>query len=54
MAIEDDAKVVTIVDDDELMRSALLGLLKAAGLPAKVFASAEDFLDSEKQRQTFA
>jgi len=52
MAIEDDAKVVTIVDDDELMRNALLGLLKAAGLRAKVFASAEDFLASGCQYQT--
>lgn len=52
MSIEDGGKVVTIVDDDELMRNALLGLLKAAGLPAKVFASAEDFLDSGFQHRT--
>lgn len=45
-------KVVTIVDDDELMRNALLGLLKAAGLPARVFASAEEFLTSGIQRET--
>lgn len=44
--------MVTIVDDDELMRNALLGLLKVAGLPAKVFASAEDFLDSGFQHRT--
>src|ERR1700739_1740482 len=52
MAIEDDAKVVTIVDDDELMRNALLGLLKAAGLRAKGFWAAEDFLASGCQYQT--
>ena len=47
-----EAKLVTIVDDDELMRNALMGLLKAAGLPARVFASAEDFLSSGSQHQT--
>jgi FixJ family two-component response regulator len=52
MTIEEGVKVVTIVDDDELMRNALLGLLKAAGLPAKVFASAEDFLESGFQHRT--
>lgn len=52
MAIQEEARVVTIVDDDELMRKALLGLLKAAGLPARVFASAEEFLTSGVQHQT--
>jgi FixJ family two-component response regulator len=52
MTVDQNAKVVTIVDDDELMRNALLGLLKAAGLPARVFASAEEFLKSGLQRET--
>lgn len=52
MAIQGESKVVTIVDDDELMRNALQGLLKAAGLPARVFASAEEFLDSGWQYKT--
>lgn len=52
MAIPVESKLVTIVDDDESMRNALLGLLKAAGLPARVFASAEEFLDSGLQYQT--
>lgn len=52
MDIEEGAKVVTVVDDDELMRNSLVGLLKAAGFPAKVFASAEDFLDSGLQHRT--
>ena len=42
--------MVAIVDDDDLMRSALAGLLKAVGLPSQVFASAEDFLKSGHQR----
>jgi FixJ family two-component response regulator len=37
---------VAIVDDDELMRGALQGLLKSAGLDARTFASAEEFLES--------
>jgi len=41
--------LVAIVDDDELMRGALRGLLKEAGLPARAFASAEEFLDSGAQ-----
>jgi FixJ family two-component response regulator len=42
---------VAIVDDDELMRGALQGLLKEAGLDARTFASAEEFLESgEPQR----
>src|SRR3979411_2408082 len=43
---------VAIVDDDDLMRSALQGLLKAAGLPARAFASAEEFLQSGQQQET--
>jgi len=43
--------MVAIVDDDDLMRSALQGLLKSAGLPAQAFASAEEFLKSGQQRQ---
>ncbi len=52
MGVEEGSKVVTIVDDDELMRNALFGLLKAAGLQARVFASAEEFLNSGMQHDT--
>ena len=52
MVTEAGAKLVTIVDDDDLMRNALLGLLKAAGFQARVFASAEEFLSSGLQHQT--
>jgi len=44
--------MVAIVDDDELMRGALQGLLKAVGLPARAFASAEEFLNSGQQHET--
>src|SRR6195256_4588444 len=52
MAIPGKTKVVSIVDDDDLMRSALQGLLKAVGLPARAFASAEEFLESGQQHDT--
>ena len=42
--------MVAIVDDDDLIRGALQGLLKAVGLPAQAFASAEEFLKSGQQR----
>ena len=35
---------VYIIDDDELVRESIQGLLKAAGLRAEVFAAPEDFL----------
>ena len=51
MATEGKVKLVAIVDDDDLMRSALQGLLKSVGLPAQAFASAEEFLKSGQQHQ---
>jgi FixJ family two-component response regulator len=44
-----ESKLVAIVDDDELMRGALQGLLREAGLPARAFASGEEFLSSGAQ-----
>jgi FixJ family two-component response regulator len=52
MAIQGKPKMVAIVDDDDLMRTALQGLLKSAGLLAQSFASAEEFLRSGHQRDT--
>lgn len=40
------AQIVVIIDDDELVRGALEGLMNAAGFEARTFASAEDFLNS--------
>jgi FixJ family two-component response regulator len=51
MGSQGDTKVVAIVDDDDLMRNALQGLLKAVGLPARAFASAEEFLQSGLQHE---
>jgi FixJ family two-component response regulator len=43
---------IAIVDDDELIRGALHGLMKASGFPARSFASAEEFLNSGEQERT--
>jgi FixJ family two-component response regulator len=52
MVTQGMTKLVAIVDDDDSVRSALHGLLKAVGLPAQAFASAEEFLKSGTQYQT--
>jgi FixJ family two-component response regulator len=46
MVTQRGTKFVAIVDDDESIRAALQGFMKEAGLPARSFASAEDFLAS--------
>jgi FixJ family two-component response regulator len=51
MAITGNNKTVAIVDDDEAVRVALEGLLKSAGLTARAFESAEEFINSGQQRQ---
>jgi FixJ family two-component response regulator len=52
VSIRGDASFVAIVDDDDLMRTALQGLLKEAGLPARAYASAEEFLSSGEHHYT--
>src|SRR5262249_29163854 len=47
-----DSMWVAIVDDDELMRGALQGLLREARLPSRAFASAQEFLNSGAQHLT--
>jgi FixJ family two-component response regulator len=51
MDIQGETKLVAIVDDDDFMRSAVQGLLKAVGLPTQAFSSAEGFLQSGQQNQ---
>lgn len=52
MNIQAKTKLVAVVDDDELMRNAVQGLLRAAGFSSRVFASAEEFLSSGLQQAT--
>ena len=37
--------IIAIVDDDESVREALAGVLKAAGFAVRTYASAEEFLE---------
>jgi FixJ family two-component response regulator len=41
-----DRQLVAVVDDDEAVRKAIKGLLRATGFAAEAFASAEEFLRS--------
>ena len=52
MDIPRKTNLVAIVDDDDLMRSALQGMLKSVGLPSQAFTSAEEFLMSGQQHHT--
>ena len=52
MSTQVKSKFIAVLDDDDSVRSALQGLLKAVGLPAEAFASAEEFLGSGQHRQT--
>ena len=50
--VSQESRLVAVVDDDELMRGALQSLLREAGLPARAFASGEEFLSSGAQHQS--
>src|ERR1700746_449561 len=52
MATQTKAKLIAIVDDDELMRNALQSMLKFVGLSSLAFGSGEEFLKSGKPQQT--
>ncbi|MFZ0747632.1 MAG: response regulator [Terracidiphilus sp.] len=41
-----NAVIIAIVDDDESVREALAGVLKTAGFAVRIYASAEEFLES--------
>jgi len=43
--------VVYVIDDDESVRSGLVGLLRSADLHVETFSSADEFLNSPKQKQ---
>jgi len=46
------SKYVAVVDDDDSVRTAIQGLLKSVRLPARMYASGEEFLDSGHQNHT--
>jgi FixJ family two-component response regulator len=45
------SKSIAIIDDDDAMQESLRDLMEAAGLVARCFGSAEEFLESGLQRQ---
>jgi FixJ family two-component response regulator len=44
--------LISIVDDDASVRKSLQGLIRSFGYAVKVFASAEEFLESEHLRNS--
>jgi FixJ family two-component response regulator len=51
MPLDQTSKLIAIVDDDESMQDSLRDLLEAAGLAARCFGSAEEFLKSDLHRK---
>jgi FixJ family two-component response regulator len=47
-----ETPLVSVVDDDELMRRSIRRLLRSFGLRAEAFASGEDFLQSGRLAET--
>jgi FixJ family two-component response regulator len=47
MPMDPESKLIAIIDDDEAMQDSLRDLLEAAGLAARCFGSAEEFLQSD-------
>src|SRR6202030_3744558 len=51
MSVERTSKLIAIIDDDEAMQDLLRDLMEAAGLVARCFGSAEEFLESDLHRK---
>lgn len=47
-------KLISIIDDDESLRTALVGLVRSLGYRARGFACAEDFLNADEAMQSAA
>ena len=46
------AALISVVDDDDSVRESLRGLLRSVTFGVEVFASAEEFLSSDRMRET--
>jgi FixJ family two-component response regulator len=44
--------LISVVDDDDSIRESLRGLIRSVGFAVNVFASAEEFLNSDHLRST--
>jgi FixJ family two-component response regulator len=51
MVLDRTSNVIAIIDDDEAMQDSLHDLMEAAGLVARCFGSAEEFLESDSRTQ---
>ena len=51
MPVDRTSRLVAIIDDDEAMQDSLRDLMEAAGLVARCFGSAEEFLESDLHRK---
>ena len=51
MSVERTSQIIAIIDDDEAMQDSLRDLMEAAGLEARCFGSAEEFLESDLHRK---
>jgi FixJ family two-component response regulator len=47
MPVDQKSKLIAIIDDDDAMQDSLRDLLEAAGLSARCFGCAEEFLKSD-------
>ena len=47
MPVDRTPKLIAIIDDDEAMQDSLSDLMEAAGVEARCFGSAEEFLESD-------
>ena len=51
MQVDQTSKLIAIIDDDEAMQDSLRDLMESAGLVARSFGSAEEFLASDLHSQ---
>jgi FixJ family two-component response regulator len=51
MSVEQNSRLIAIVDDDKSVQSALQDLIESEGLSTLCFGSAEQFLDSGTQHK---
>jgi FixJ family two-component response regulator len=51
MPVDRTSQLIAIVDDEEAMQDSLRDLMEAAGLVARCFGTAEEFLESDLHRK---
>ena len=52
MGMHSESRLISIVDDDPLVREGLLSLMRSAGFATQAFASAEEFLSLAHREDT--